>query len=78
FVTDTHCGTNCQVTKDMTPDKKCVKRCVREGSKYGLWVGQRKSTVSLDQVATSTGEPLSAFAPLELVSLKESDLPHSY
>lgn len=40
FVTDTHCGTNCQVTKAMTPDKKCVKRCVREGSKYGLWVGQ--------------------------------------
>jgi len=39
FVTDTHCGTNCQVTKDMIPDKKCVQRCVREGSKYGLWVG---------------------------------------
>jgi hypothetical protein len=39
FVTDTHCGTNCQVTKDMTPDKKCVNRCVRQGSKYGLWVG---------------------------------------
>jgi hypothetical protein len=40
FVTDTHCGTNCQVTKDMTPDKKCVDRCVRQGSKYGLWVGR--------------------------------------
>ena len=39
FVTDTHCGTNCQVTKNMVPDKKCVNRCVREGSKYGLWVG---------------------------------------
>jgi hypothetical protein len=39
FVTDTHCGTNCQVTKDMSPDKKCVDRCVRQGSKYGLWVG---------------------------------------
>ncbi len=39
FVTDTHCGTNCQVTKNMTPDKKCVNRCVRQGSKYGLWVG---------------------------------------
>jgi hypothetical protein len=38
FVTDTHCGTNCQVTKDMKPDKKCIDRCVREGSKYGLWV----------------------------------------
>jgi hypothetical protein len=41
YVTDTHCGTNCQVTKDMTPDKKCVVRCVRKGSKYGLWVGDR-------------------------------------
>jgi hypothetical protein len=40
FVTDTHCGTNCQVTKSMSPDKKCVDRCVREGSKYGLWVGR--------------------------------------
>ena len=39
YVTDTHCGTNCQVTKDMTPDKKCIDRCVRRGSKYGLWVG---------------------------------------
>jgi hypothetical protein len=38
FVTDTHCGTNCQVTKDMTPDKKCVRLCARKGSKYGLWV----------------------------------------
>jgi len=39
YVTDTHCGTNCQVTKDMTPDKKCIVGCVRKGSKYGLWVG---------------------------------------
>src|SRR5258708_19876172 len=39
YVTDTHCGTNCQVTKDMPPDKKCIDRCVRKGSKYGLWVG---------------------------------------
>jgi hypothetical protein len=41
YVTDTHCGTNCQVTKDMTPDKKCIVRCVRKGSKYGLWAGNR-------------------------------------
>src|SRR6266851_859846 len=41
FITDTHCGTNCQVTKDMKPDKKCINRCVRKGSKYGLWVGDR-------------------------------------
>jgi hypothetical protein len=41
YVTDTHCGTNCQVTKDMTPDKKCIVRCVRKGSKYGLWAKDR-------------------------------------
>ena len=34
YVTDTHCGTNCQITKDMTPDKTCIDRCVRKGSKY--------------------------------------------
>lgn len=37
FVTDTHCGTNCQRTSDMTPDRACVRRCVKKGSKYGLW-----------------------------------------
>jgi hypothetical protein len=41
FVTDTHCGTNCQVTKNMTPDLDCIRECVRKGSKYGLWVGKR-------------------------------------
>ena len=39
FVTDTHCGTNCQRTSTMTPDKACVRRCVKNGSKYGLWFG---------------------------------------
>lgn len=39
FVTDTHCGTNCQRTSAMTPDSACVRRCVRQGSKYGLWYG---------------------------------------
>jgi hypothetical protein len=39
FVTDTHCGTNCQRTSAMTPDRACVRRCVRQGSKYGLWYG---------------------------------------
>ena len=39
FVTDTHCGTNCQRTSTMTPDKACVRRCVKSGSKYGLWFG---------------------------------------
>jgi hypothetical protein len=37
FVTDTHCGTNCQRTSAMTPDSACVRRCVKGGSKYGLW-----------------------------------------
>ena len=40
FVTDTHCGTNCQRTSAMTPDKACVRRCVKAGSKYGLWSGK--------------------------------------
>ena len=37
FVTDTHCGTNCQRTARMTPDRACVRRCVKQGSQYGLW-----------------------------------------
>ena len=41
YVTDTHCGTNCQVTKNMTPDLKCIRRCVKQGSKYGLWSGEK-------------------------------------
>lgn len=41
YVTDTHCGTNCQVTKNMTPDLKCIRRCVQKGSKYGLWSGTK-------------------------------------
>jgi hypothetical protein len=41
YVTDTHCGTNCQVTKNMTPDLKCIRRCVQKGSKYGLWSGDK-------------------------------------
>jgi hypothetical protein len=40
FVTDTHCGTNCQRTSAMTPDKACVRRFVKQGSKYGLWYGK--------------------------------------
>jgi hypothetical protein len=39
FITDTHCGTNCQRTSDMKPDRACVRLCVRKGSKYGLWYG---------------------------------------
>jgi hypothetical protein len=39
FVTDTHCGTNCQRDSDMKPDRACVRLCVRKGSKYGLWYG---------------------------------------
>jgi hypothetical protein len=36
FVTDTHCGTHCQVTSNMTPDPKCIQECVKKGSMYGL------------------------------------------
>jgi hypothetical protein len=41
YITDIHCGTNCQVTKNMTPDLKCIRRCVKKGSKYGLWSGNK-------------------------------------
>lgn len=58
FVTDTHCGTNCQVTKDMTPDKKCVIQCVRKGSKYGLWVEHHVYT--LDPQSKAAGYAASA------------------
>ncbi len=41
YVTDTHCGTHCQVTSTMKPDLGCVRRCVKQGSKYGLWTGNK-------------------------------------
>lgn len=41
YITDTHCGTHCQVTSKMKPDLKCVRLCVRKGSKYGLWTGNQ-------------------------------------
>jgi hypothetical protein len=46
FVTDTHCGTHCQVTSKMRPDASCVRLCVSRGSKYGLWVGHRVYVLS--------------------------------
>jgi hypothetical protein len=45
FVTDTHCGTNCQRTSAMTPDRACVRLCVRKGSKFGLWYGNHVYTL---------------------------------
>lgn len=39
YVTDTHCGTHCQVTSRMKPDLNCIRLCVKKGSKYGLWSG---------------------------------------
>lgn len=39
YVTDTHCGTHCQVMSQMKPDLNCVRLCVKKGSKYGLWSG---------------------------------------
>jgi hypothetical protein len=53
YVTDTHCGTNCQVTKDMTPDKKCADRCVRKGSKYGLLGGQSRLCAGISKQSRS-------------------------
>jgi hypothetical protein len=41
YVTDTHCGTHCQLTSHMTPDLKCIRLCVKRGSKYGLWSGKQ-------------------------------------
>jgi hypothetical protein len=41
YVTDTHCGTNCQVTSAMKPDIRCIRECVKKGSKYGLWSGKQ-------------------------------------
>jgi hypothetical protein len=41
FITDTHCGTNCERTSKMNPDLACVRLCVKKGSKYGLWTGNR-------------------------------------
>jgi hypothetical protein len=45
YVTDTHCGTNCQRTSTMAPDRACVRLCVRKGSKYGLWHGNHVYTL---------------------------------
>lgn len=41
YITDTHCGTHCQVTSKMKPNLKCVQLCVEKGSKYGLWTGNQ-------------------------------------
>jgi hypothetical protein len=41
YVTDTHCGTNCQRTSDMKPDRQCIETCIKKGSKYGLWSGKQ-------------------------------------
>lgn len=41
YITDTHCGTHCQVTSKMKPDLRCVRLCVKKGSEYGLWTGNR-------------------------------------
>ena len=41
YITDTHCGTNCQRTSTMSPDRACVRLCVKKGSKYGLWTDNK-------------------------------------
>jgi hypothetical protein len=51
YVTDTHCGINCQRTSSMKPDLQCVQRCVRKGSKYGLWSGNHVYVLEPQQQA---------------------------
>jgi hypothetical protein len=51
YVTDTHCGTNCQRTSGMKPDLQCVQTCVRKGSKYGLWSGNHVYVLEPQQQA---------------------------
>ncbi len=53
YVTDTHCGTNCQRTSDMKPDIKCIQLCVRKGSKYGLWSGNHVYVLEPQRQAAS-------------------------
>ncbi len=51
YITDTHCGTHCQVTSTMKPDLKCVRLCVKKGSKYGLWTGNQAYVVNPQSLA---------------------------
>lgn len=51
YVTDTHCGTNCQRTSDMKPDRQCIQLCIRKGSKYGLWAGNHVYVLEPQQQA---------------------------
>jgi hypothetical protein len=53
YVTDTHCGTNCQRTSNMKPDLQCIRLCVRKGSKYGLWSGNHVYVLEPQQQAAS-------------------------
>jgi hypothetical protein len=41
FVTDTHCGSNSQITKNTASNLRCIQLCVQKGSKYGLWFGNK-------------------------------------
>jgi hypothetical protein len=78
FITDTHCGTNCQRTSDMKPDKACVRLCVRKGSKYGLWYGNHvyplEPQARLAQFAAEdvrvTGEMVNGTIQIQSIALK--------
>ncbi len=78
FITDTHCGTNCQRTSDMKPDKACVRLCVRKGSKYGLWYGNHvyplEPQAKLAQFAAEdvrvTGEMVNGTIQIQSIALK--------
>lgn len=52
YVTDTHCGTHCQLTSEMKPDLHCIRLCVKKGSKYGLWSGSRVYVLEPQREAT--------------------------
>jgi hypothetical protein len=85
FVTDTHCGTNCQRTSDMRPDRACVRICVRKGSKYGLWYGshvyelepQAKAAKFAAENVRVTGEMANDIIRIESIAPLPSQPAHS-
>jgi hypothetical protein len=85
FVTDTHCGTNCQRSSDMRPDRACVRICVRKGSKYGLWYGnhvyelqpQAKAAKFAAENVRVTGEMANDIIRIESIAPLPSQPAHS-
>lgn len=81
YVTDTHCGTHCQVTSQMKPDLNCIRLCVKKGSKYGLWSGhhvyvlepQAKAASFAAENVSVTG--LLKGSTIQIVSIKLAKMP---